>query len=223
MAVPFDPADPFPLLADPYADYAGARAHAAAADAWLGLHCERVEAALPRDRLAREDRQLWLDLPLPSLQTPYVELRALMARLAPPPGHTVVDLGAGYGRLGFVIARHHPGVAFVGYELVAERAGEGTRCLAAHGCEAARLEVADLAAPDFAPCDADIYFLYDYGTRAAIEKTLEDLRRVAQRRPIAVVGRGRASRDAIERGQPWLAAVVAPEHFAHASIYRSRS
>lgn len=222
MAVPFDPADPFPLLADPFADYAGARRHAEEADAWLGLRCAQIEAALPRDRLAREDRQLWLDLPLPSLQTPYVELRALMARVAPPPGSTVVDLGAGYGRLGFVIARHHPGVAFTGYELVAGRAGEGMRCLAAHGSGAARLEVADLADPEFAPRDADVYFLYDYGTRAAIAKTLADLRAIARRRPIVVVGRGRASRDAIERGEPWLSTIVPPEHFAHASIYRSR-
>ena len=54
-----------------------------------------------------------------------------------------------------------------------------------------------------------------------IEKTLNDLRGIALRRPIAVVGRGRASRDAIERHHPWLSQVVPPSHHGIYSIYRS--
>lgn len=215
MPLEFDPADPFPLLDPSSHTYTEAQEHAAAADRWLGLDVEGVEARLPRDSLRDTGHQLWVDLPVRSMLTPYTELRWLLARLEPAPGSTVVDLGAGYGRMGFVIARHHPGVTFVGYEYVASRVEEAGRC-------GARLECADLAAPDFRPVPAEVYFLYDYGTRDAIEKTLEDLRRIARQRALIVAARGRASRDAIDRGHPWLSGVVRPEHHAHVSIYRTR-
>lgn len=222
MALAFDPADPFPLVDPESVDYPAAQEHAAKADAWLDLRTEAVERSLPRGELAMTGQQLWLSLPVRGLLTPYTCLRALMERLAPVPGSTVVDLGAGYGRLGFVLGRHWPGVNFLGYEYVAGRVAEGNRCLAVHGHARARLEFADLAARGFRPLSAELYFLYDYGTREAIEKTLEDLRHIALTRPITVVGRGRSSRDAIERRHPWLSQVVRPEHAPHASIYRTR-
>ena len=39
----------------------------------------------------------------------------------------VVDLGAGYGRMGLVIAKHYPTLSFWGVEYVAERVAEGNR------------------------------------------------------------------------------------------------
>jgi hypothetical protein len=80
---------------------------------------------------------------------------------------------------------------------------------------------ADLSDLAFRPLAAEFYFIYDYGTPRAISKTLEDLRVIAQRQAITVVGRGRSSRDAIEREQPWLSQVMKPEHHGHYSIYRS--
>lgn len=219
---PFDPRDPFPLIADADAFHEAGMAHAEEADRWLGLRTAEVEAELRARVSAPEGQELWLTLPVRSLLTPYTELRALLARVAPPPGGTVVDLGAAYGRMAFVIGFHHPGVRFVGYEYVRERVGEANRALARHGFPDVTVAQVDLAAPGFAPCAADVYFMYDYGSRDAIEKTLCDLRVIARGRGITVVGRGRACRDAIERRHPWLADVVPPEHGAHASIYRSR-
>jgi precorrin-6B methylase 2 len=143
--------------------------------------------------------------------------------LKPAAGQTVVDLGAGYGRLGFVISRHYEGVRFVGYELGAERVAEGRRALRAAGIDPGLIELiqADLAAPDYEPIAADFYFIYDYGTRDAIAKTLADLQKLARQRPITVAGRGRAARDAIERGEPWLSQVIPPVHRGRYSIYRS--
>jgi hypothetical protein len=80
---------------------------------------------------------------------------------------------------------------------------------------------ADLNSPDFAPAPADIYFMYDFGSRDAIEKTLHDLREIAKTRPITVVGRGRSSRDAIELRHPWLSQVTQPLHTKNYSVYRS--
>jgi hypothetical protein len=83
------------------------------------------------------------------------------------------------------------------------------------------LECADLADPAFKPRLADFYFIYDFGSRPAIAKTLADLSLVARQGPITVVGRGRASRDEVERRHPWLSEVVEPEHLPRYSIYRS--
>lgn len=220
----FDPQDPFPLLKlPPEATYAQAQLHAAAVDQWLGLETERIEHELVARRTAQPDQQLWIGLPVQAMLTPYTELRAMLARLAPLPGQTIVDLGAGYGRMGLVIARHHPGVSFVGYEYVSERVNEGRRVIAEQLARNSRIELsqADLAAPDFMPVAADTYFIYDYGTRAAIQKSLNDLREIARTRPLTVIGRGRASRDAIEREHPWLSQVRKPEHLGHYSIYRT--
>lgn len=191
-------------------------------DRRLGLRIDEVEAELRRRTVAPAGQELWLELPVRSLLTPYAELRELLARVAPPPGSTVVDLGAGYGRLAFVVGLDHPGVRFAGYEYVPERVAEANRALAPHGWAHVTMVRADLAAPDFAPCPAGVYFIYDYGSRGAIEKTLADLRVIARTRALVVIGRGRACRDAIERRHPWLSQIVPPEHGPHASIYRSR-
>lgn len=123
--------------------------------------------------------------------------------------------------MGFVMARHYPDCQFVGYEYVRERAEESQRALLEKGCTRARIECADLADVEIKPCAAAVYFLYDYGSRAAIEKTLFDLQNIARHQTICVVGRGRGSRDEIERRQPWLSQVWEPAHYRHYSIYRS--
>lgn len=224
MRLSFDPTDPFPLLVEDVYSYADAQEHSAACDAWLGLETELVEQQI-RARLATRasvsDQQLWTGLPVKSLLTPYTEIREILRRLNPQVGQAVVDFGAGYGRFAFVIGRHYPGVKFIGYEVVPERVEEANRVLHMRGLQFAEMKIADLADTKLTPTAADFYFTYDFGTRAAIEKTLQDLKCVALGRAIVVVGRGRASRDAIERDHPWLSQVVAPQHFPHYSIYRS--
>lgn len=216
----FDPLAPYPLLPAESHTYAEAQVHAAEVDRWLGFEMEPIEGKLHAGMPGYEGQQLWIGLPLQAMLTPYTELRSMLARLAPQAGQTVVDLGAGYGRMGFVVARHHPGVRFVGYEFVQERVTEGSGRLRAAGAEKTSILLqADLSDPAFVPPAADFYFIYDYGTRKAIQKTLEDLREIAATRPICVVGRGRASRDAIEQHHPWLSQVR--EHLGNYSIYRS--
>jgi hypothetical protein len=223
--VTFDPNDPFPSLSSDQYSYEEAQLHAAEVDEWLGLKAELTEVDLlatdMRERSSQRRQELWIGLPVRSLLTPYIEIRMILNELGLLPGQTVIDLGAGYGRMGFVVGREFPKMNFIGYEFVKERVLEGQRCLANFNYPDVKLLQADLAAPEFAPVPADAYFIYDYGTRDAIAKTLEDLRTISQDRAIAVVGRGRASRDAIERENPWLSQVIPPVHFANYSIYRS--
>lgn len=197
--------------------------HAKEVDAWLGLRTQAVEDRLsgPNYLLQSKDVETWRGLPVQTMLTPYLEIRSLLEELQPSPGDQIVDLGAGYGRMGFVIGASYPEVRFLGYELVRERVEEAIRCLSKFHYPHVQMVCGDLAASDFQPAEAKYYFLYDYGTRAAIEKTLNDLRQIAQRAPITVIGRGRASRDAVERGHPWLSEIIAPRHFDRFSIYWS--
>lgn len=217
-----DEADPVPLTELERLDDQEARRHAVAVDAWLGLRIEDTERGLPGNLGARTGQQLWQHVPVQTMLTPYLELRALVHALGLASG-TVVDLGAGYGRLGFVVGRYFPGLEFVGYEIVLDRVLEARRALEQFAFPRVRMECADLASRVMRPCDADAYFIYDYGTRDAIEKTLADLQKVARRRAIAVIGRGRAIRDAIERRHPWLTEIAPPRHGKNASTYRSRA
>jgi hypothetical protein len=207
----FNPADPFPLV-DP-ASYTkrDASHHSSLCDSWLRFRINEIEKQLAgfgcRKRAPEtsgEKQQLWMGLDPQDLLTPYLEIRWLLEKLSPLPGQTVADLGAGYGRMGFVMARHFPDVTFVGYEYVGERVQEARRCLEKFGAPEARMVHADLASSDFVPESADFYFLYDFGTPKAIEKVLHDLRRQAKSRPVTLLSRGRQSRYIIESRHPWL-------------------
>jgi hypothetical protein len=207
-----------------------AQEHSALVDNWLGIKAEAVEEKLSSSPPTEaRDQQLWIGLPLQKLQTPYCELRSLFEFVQPRAGQKIVDLGAAYGRIGFVLTRHFPACDFTGYEYVGARVRLGQAALSqfrnalpSTPVTSHQILQADLSSAHFTPAPADIYFLYDFGSRQAIEKILQDLREVSVNIGITVVGRGRASRDAIDRGHPWLAQVVPPRHFAHYSVYRSR-
>jgi len=221
MSLKFQRENLFPLLDEALVSYAEAQAHSEWVDQELGFETEKVEQRLLQSPHAGPAVQNWIGLPVRTLLTPYTELRLLLERLKLQGGEFIVDLGAGYGRLAFVIGKHHPNVRFCGYELVAERVREGCRVLESFAYSQVELKIQDLTETSFELPAADIYFLYDFGSRVAIEKTLQDLRTISIGRKIRVVGRGRASRDAIEHLHPWLSQVNSPQHFAHYSIYYS--
>jgi hypothetical protein len=127
-----------------------------------------------------------------SLNTPYLELFEVLDRVSPAPGSHFVDLGAGFGRLGFVIGLCLEGVRFTGYEIVAPRVEESRRAASLLELPVEiRFEVQDLAAPGWAPVEADYYFLYDPVNRDTLVKVLADLRKVSAARTIRLISRGR--------------------------------
>jgi SAM-dependent methyltransferase len=213
--VQFHDQDPFPLTSG--TSYEEEKLHSGLVDSWLGFDIAKIEAGLAP---APDHQERWEKKGNGVFSTPYSELRRILQEISPKAGDLVVDLGAGYGRMAFVLEAHFPGVKFLGLELAPERVSEGQRVMAAKGLKNSQLLCADLLVAT--PPTAEFYFLYDYGTRAAIEKTLVDLRGLAKTQKIVLVGRGRAVRDAVERAHPWLGAVVEPQHSAHYSIYRSR-
>ena len=211
--VKFERRDPFPHL--PLASFtkSEAQSHASEADRWLGLHVEEIEHALathgsrePAQGTSRQHQQLWFGLEPRDLQTPYLEIRALLELvIAPLIPQKVVDLGAAYARMAFVIERHFPLASFEGFEYVGERVRDARQALKRGAVMRSEVHHVDLTSLDFQLPVADIYFIYDYGTPTAIEKTLHDLKRIANERPTAVVARGRMCRYAIEsRHAFWL-------------------
>lgn len=218
--IPFDPLNPFPLHEIGLYSYPMAKEHAILADKWLGLQTQDTETQIQNPRATDSfPQERWLGLDPQSFSTPYIEIRMILELLSPQPGQKIIDFGCGYGRMAHVVGKHFPLVYFLGYEIVRERIEEAKRCLRPFAYPLIRLEWADLV--QIRPEPADFYFMYDFGSKSAIEKTLLDLQEIAKQQSIQVVARGRASRSLIHKNNPWLAEVHEPRHFETFSIYRS--
>ncbi|WP_168196399.1 cyclopropane-fatty-acyl-phospholipid synthase family protein [Bdellovibrio sp. NC01] len=223
----FNPQGPFPLVTYDECSYQQAQEHSVLVDELLGFRTAEVETALLKSSAyqVQADQnipvQFWRGLPVQALQTPYSEIRWILDLLNLQPGETVVDLGCGYGRMAFVLGKHHPGVNFVGYELVAERVDEGNRVLQSFNYPSVKIVTQDLTAPDFIPVKAQHYFLFDYGSAAAVDKTLEDLKTHAKGESINVIARGRYTRHRIYQAHPWLAEINEPNVQETFTIFKS--
>ncbi len=228
----FNPADPFPLVKISLS-YQDIQAHSAAADAWLGFEVEKTEAALaqtgcrlraPRIKTeaSGEKQQLWLGLAPTSLQTPYSEIRDLIERLNLKPGSVICDLGAAYGRMGFVVGKCYPSFSFIGYEYVGERVQEFKRCAARFKFPNVKMVHADLSSLNFQPQAADVYFLYDYGSPKSIRKTLYDLQRFAKTKSFSVVIRGINVHEQVQSSHSWLVRSNASPTNSKSSIFHTQ-
>jgi hypothetical protein len=224
--VNFDSEDPFPFVTE--VSYAAQKLHAAEVDAWLGVRAEQIEKSLLESNIPRlHDREFWIGKSVQTFSTPYIELRSLLEDLralrlvTAETGETLVDLGAGYGRLAHVMAAHFPLAKFVGYEMILARQVEGQRVIESRKLTSAKLIHQDVGELNFETLDASIFFLYDFGSREDVEKCIENLKTLATRVIITVIARGGRSRDIIEKQHPWLSQVIKPLHREHYSIYRS--
>lgn len=223
-----------PELFGPFeTNYDKRREHSEKLDQVLGIEVEKIENELLR--AAREldpkgshrtwgqglhqGNQTWVGLSHQTLQTPYGELKEICDLLNPLPGQKVLDLGAGYGRLGLVLGTFYPEVYFLGYEYVSERVKEGSRIFKQLHCEQAQLLVQDLTADDFKLPEADFYFLYDYGNIGQIRHTLNQLAQIEERKKFKLVGRGKGTRSLIQHEYPWLAEIYPVIHREQFSIY----
>lgn len=133
------------------------------------------------------------------VQTPYSTLIQYLDILQPPLGAHVVDLGAGYGRLGFVIALLRPDLHFTGYEYVGERVAVAQRCseklqLGEH----VRFVEQDLKDPNFEIPAADLYYLYDPFTEESYRAVTAQLKKLSQDSAFMLFCKGHAG-DWIEK------------------------
>lgn len=168
-----------------------------------------------------DGQQTWVGLDPEVLQTPYDELDRMCRLLELNFDDHVVDLGAAYGRLAFVLAHHHPLAHFTGIEYVSERVTEANRVFEQHGLRNARVIQDDLSREDFLLPLAQAYFVYDYGNIEHIRHTLEQLKQLDTTHRFQVVARGQGIRSLIQYHHPWLAQMGTPYHEENFSIYRN--
>jgi hypothetical protein len=201
----------------PGRELASVLAHTEAIDAALGVRVCAIEAELKeRARVRRPEgnvetwgksmhggRQTWVGLGTTQLQTHYDELDRICRAVDPRPDAHAVDLGAGYGRMGLVWGHHCRAGRFTGIEWVSERAEEANRVLSRYALCPARVTRQDLTAPDFVMPVADCYMIYDYGDRADVARTLDQLSELAREHRFTLVGRGGMTTKAIEARDPW--------------------
>ena len=204
--------------------YAEAKTQADHLDTQFGFDCQNIEDSLfeiEKEALFSSPRQFWYGLDVQSMQTPYSEILEYIEFIKPKPHDTWVDLGAAYGRMGLVLAAFEPQVQFIGYEFVQKRVDEGNRIFQRLGLTSAVLRQADLARDNFLMPKAELYFLYDFGSKDDIYKVLEKLRLKAQSHQIQIIARGRGVRNWILMDFPWLYDVKPPQHFKTWSYFQS--
>lgn len=220
----FDPENLFPLLKLESYAYKEAQEHSLLVDKWIGFNVDEIEMKIRSQEKSQPGsvpQQNWQHLSAQAMQTPYVEIRNILDLLDIQAGDHIVDLGCAYARMAFIVGKHYPQVGFSGYELEELRIHEARRILRLHSFANIHLHVADLASADFQMPEAEIYFIFDYGSEPAVRKTLRDLQKTAKKKKIQVVARGKLVRFWIHKEHPWLAEVEPARHFPHFSIYNS--
>lgn len=221
------------LFQSPIKSHENDRIHSEFIDSLLGFTIEIIEQGLletakksnPEGNVQtwghsiHSGNQTWVGLSHQTLQTPYTELKMMCDLLSPKPDEHIVDLGAGYGRLGLILKELYPSVKFTGFEYVSERVIEGNRILREWNCTNSLLIEKDLTSESFELPVADYYFLYDYGKVSHIRRTLKQLEGMANKKNFKVIGRGNGVRSLIEIEHPWLSQVFPVHHEEFFSIY----
>lgn len=204
--------------------YSEAKEQARQIDRLLGYKTRQIEDYLysqNRTYYDSDPKQFWFGLDIQSLQTPYSELVEMIQYIQPKDGTTWLDLGAGYGRLGVVLGFVRSDITFIGYEFVKERVHEGNRVFKKWDIEKSKIEQADLANDDFDIPYADVYFVYDFGSKVDVYRVIEKLRLIAQCRSITVIARGRGVKNWIIQDCPWLSDKDRDFHSEHWSVFKS--
>ncbi len=174
-----------------------------ALDRLLGIDVDGVADVVRRridNDVELEGKWCWQEPGADVTQTRYEDLVTLARTLEP--GEHMVDLGSGFGRLGFVLGLLRPDVRFTGLEIVRERVVEAARATKALGLGSdVAHQHADL---EFEPVPAaDAYFLFFSFPEETAAHVLQQLEHVAQSRPISITVHGMWPGQDLE-DVPWL-------------------
>lgn len=136
--------------------------------------------------------QAWIGLHHYTLQTPYCfiyeafqYLKSINCDL-----RFVIDIGAGYGRVGLVVSQAYEDVRFIGYEVVKERVREGNRVFEKFGLSNFILINENVLKQEFSLPLADVYFIYDFGEKDDIYLLLEIISRYTAAKEIFLIANG---------------------------------
>lgn len=165
--------------------------------------------------------EAWIGLSSEQLQTTYYEFFDVINRINVSEEETFCDLGAGYGRLGFLLRLLERNNAFLGVELVEQRVNEAKRLIDLYGYKDIRMVCSDLK--EFPIPFYDNYFIYDFGVISQMNYVLEKLAVLSYKNKFRIIARGRGIRTLIENKHPWLAAIEPTYTDTYAIFYTSES
>ncbi|MCK6597394.1 MAG: hypothetical protein L6Q37_03450 [Bdellovibrionaceae bacterium] len=204
--------------------YEAAKAQSQILDEFIGFNCPSIENELflkTKSENHFKEKQFWFGLDIQSLQTPYSELVEMVTYLNPKDNDLWIDLGAAYGRMGVTLGFLKPKVTFIGFEFISARVIEGNRIYKHLSLKNSHLKEMDIATQDFKLQLADVYFVYDFGSKRDVMDILEKLRKISLEQPIKVIARGRGIKNWIYQTSPWLYDMKPQIHFENWSLFQS--
>jgi hypothetical protein len=132
------------------------------------------------------------------VQTSYSSILLALDRANIKKGARVLDLGSGYGRVGFVLGLLRPDISFTGYEYVNHRVLDSKAVCKRLALANIEFETRDLSA--FQLPRADVYYMYDPFSRETYAFVLNQLIAYGGEQPVTIITKGRANtwvRDAL--------------------------
>lgn len=179
------------------------RLHAKSLDRVLGYKIPKIEVKLLQKYRAYDQQnddsskkqhykgtQTWIGLHPQALQTPYCDIYEALSLVKDLEIEHVVDIGAGYGRVGVVLSILYPDAKFTGYEIVKQRQLEGNRVFRRLGISNSEIELKNVLSIDFKLPDADIYFIYDFSEQDDILRMLQILSLKSTKKTFYLITRG---------------------------------
>lgn len=164
------------------------RIHAKELDRKLGYRVSRIEVKLLQkysryDRVIDESNrkqhyqgtQTWIGLHPQVLQTPYCDIYHALSLITDIKIEHVIDIGAGYGRVGIVLSVLYPNARFTGFEILKQRQSEGNRVFKNLGILNSNLELKNVLENNFSIPIADVYFIYDFSEKEDIDFILQGI------------------------------------------------
>ncbi|MGI4992084.1 hypothetical protein ACRXCV_05615 [Halobacteriovorax sp. GFR7] len=164
------------------------RVHAKNLDSKLGFRISKIEGKLLQKYKAYykqndgnkrkqhyQGTQTWIGLHPQALQTPYNDIFEALYLLKEYDIERIVDIGAGYGRVGIVMNSVFPEARFIGYEILKQRESEGNRLFEKLDLINCEILLEDVLDEEFSLPKAQVYFIYDFSEIEDISKILDEL------------------------------------------------
>lgn len=128
-----------------------------------------------------------------SVQSSYSTIFSTLREINPKEGAKLIDLGCGFGRLGFVIGLQRPDMQFIGYEYVAHRIENAVECAKNLNIEAQiQFKTQDLSEKSFRLPIADIYYMYDPFSAETYRFILQQILEISKKQPVMIATKGNA-------------------------------
>ena len=138
------------------------REHSHELDVALGFEILKIEKNLIKHSKSTCNTgvggERWIGLNPHILQTPYSEISHFLSLFKEYDLQKVVDFGAAYGRVAFVMNALYPQASFLGYEIVEERQVEAQRVLNSFDMKNCQILKQNILEESFQVPKADVYF-----------------------------------------------------------------